>query len=447
MVDPNDRVIVGVSGGPDSVCLLHLFKTFSDELSLHIYVAHLNHMFRGSESEEDAQFVKALCSKWGLPFFSNQVNVPELINRTGLSPEDAARQVRYEFFNEVKEQTGAQKIATGHNRNDHEETILMNIFRGAGLDGLIGIEPVRDYYIRPLIEIPRKVIEKYLKQQDIPSRIDATNLTTEYFRNSLRLELIPLIREKYCPHLGQSLRRLSEIARRDLSFMEKETRKAWFEVVRCEPTKVIIDVEKFSEQDEAIKYRLAREAVETLAGDTKDFEARHTELLVEFIQQAQSGSLIDLPKNLQGEKVYEHCIISEEIISETADYSYNLPVPGQIIIKETGVHIKADVINRNKETTIKSNPRFAYLDYDKINPKNLLVRNRKPGDRFKPLGGTGFKKLKDFFIDEKVSRRKRNDVSIIEAGGQIIWVGGMRIDDRFKVTEETKRILTLVVIH
>ena len=400
-------------------------------------------MFRGSESEEDAQFVKDLCKKWEIPFFSDKVNVPEIINRTSLSPEDAARQVRYEFFNEVKEQTRAQKIATGHNRNDHEETILMNIFRGTGLDGLVGIDPVRDYYIRPLIDIPREAIEKYLRYEDIPYRIDATNLTSEYFRNSLRLELIPLIREKYCPHLGQSLCRLSEIARRDLSFMEKETDKAWLEVVRCESTKVIINVEKFSQQHEAIKYRLARAAVETLAGDAKDFETRHTKLLVEFIEEASAGSLIDLPKNLQGEKGYEYCIISKEIFVETSNYSYYLSLPGQINIKETDAYIKADVINRHKETIIKSDPRFAYLDYDKINSKNLVVRNRRPGDRFKPLGSIGFKKLKDFFIDEKVPRRKRNDIPIIQADGQIIWVGGMRVDDRFKVTEETKRVLVV----
>jgi tRNA(Ile)-lysidine synthase len=159
MVQKGDRVIVGVSGGPDSVCLLHLFMTFRDELGITLYVAHLDHMFRGKESEEDARFVKALCKKWGIPFSGDKIDVPKYAKKSGLSPEDAARRVRYDFFKQLKEQIGAEKIATGHNRNDHEETILMNIFRGAGLDGLVGIDPVRDYFIRPLIEIPREAIE------------------------------------------------------------------------------------------------------------------------------------------------------------------------------------------------------------------------------------------------------------------------------------------------
>ncbi len=444
MIQKKDKVIVAVSGGPDSVCLLHLFMTFKSELDISLYAAHLDHMFRGRESEEDACFVKALCDRWGVPLFSDNINVPEYVKKSGLSPEDAARRVRYDFFERVKKQTGAQKVATGHNRNDHEETILMNIFRGAGLDGLMGIEPVRNCYIRPLIEIPREDIEKYLKHEEIPFRIDATNLTTDYFRNSIRLELMPLIRQKYCPHLGKSLRRLSEIAKRDLSFMEQETEKARANVIRYEPAKVIIDVKKFSKLHEAVKYRLTRLAVEKLTGDVKDFEARHAKLLVDFIERALPGSLLDLPKNLQGLKEYEHCIISKEVFDYPTDYYYILEVPGEINIQETGITLKAYIETYGEKTKINTAPTIACLDYDKIN-SNLVVRNRRPGDRFKPLGCIGFKKLKDFFIDEKIPKRKRNQIPIVEAGGNIIWVGGMRIDDRFKVTEETTRILVLVV--
>ena len=443
MVQKGDRVIVGVSGGPDSVCLLHLFMTFRDELGITLYVAHLDHMFRGKESEEDARFVKALCKKWGIPFSGDKIDVPKYAKKSGLSPEDAARRVRYDFFKQLKQQIGAEKIATGHNRNDHEETILMNIFRGAGLDGLVGIDPVRDYFIRPLIEIPREAIEKYLKQENFLLR-STTNLTSDYFRNSLRLELIPLIRKKYCPHIGQALRRLAEITRRDLAFMVEETEKALAHVIRCEPEKVIIDVKKFSEQHEAIKYRLVRLAVEKLAGNVKDFETRHAKLVVDFIEKASPGNMIDLPKNLWGVKEYEHCILSKGNFNETPDYSYILAVPGEITIQETGISVKANTQPCSEHSTIKNDLRTAYLDYDKID-SDLVIRNRRPGDRFKPLGSIGFKKLKDFFIDEKVPRRKRNHVPIVEAGGQIVWVGGMRIDDRFKVTGETKRILVLVV--
>lgn len=441
MVKKGDKIIVGVSGGPDSVCLLHLFNKFRNELGVFLYVAHLDHMFRGKESEEDARFVETLCYNWNIPFFSDKVDVPSYAKKSGLSPEDAARRVRYEFFREVKEQVDAQKIATGHNQNDHEETILMNILRGTGLDGLIGIEAVRESFIRPLIEVQRADIEKYLEQENIPFRIDATNLTTDYFRNSLRLELIPIIRKKYCPHFGQSLRRLSEITRRDLAFLKQETEKAEADVVSYQAEKAVINVEKFLKQHEAIKYRLARSVVEKLSGDVKDFETRHAKLLVEFIENASPGSMIDLPKNLQGIKEYNTFILSKASFDEIPNYNYLLNVPGEISINEIGINIKAYIKARD-EIKITPDTDMAYLDYDKIE-SNLIIRNRHPGDRFKPLGGMGFKKLKDFFIDEKVPRRKRNQIPIVEANGRIVWVGGMRIDDRYKVTGETKRVLVM----
>jgi len=441
MVKEGDKVIVGVSGGPDSVCLLHLFNKFCGQLGILLYVAHLDHMFRGKESEEDARFVETLCHNWNIPFFSDKVDVPAYAKNFGLSPEDAARRVRYDFFLQVKKQINAHKIATGHNQNDHEETILMNILRGTGLDGLVGIDPVRESFIRPLIEIPRAEIEKYIEQEGIPFRIDATNLTTDYFRNSIRLELIPLIREKYCSHFGQSLRRLSEITRRDLAFLKQETAKAEADVVNYQAEKAVINVEKFLKQHEAIKYRLARSVVEKLSGDVKDFETRHAKLLVEFIENASPGSMIDLPKNLQGIKEYNTFILSKASFDEIPNYNYLLNVPGEISINEIGINIKA-YIKAKDEIKITPDTDMAYLDYDKIE-SNLIIRNRHPGDRFKPLGGMGFKKLKDFFIDEKVPRRKRNQVPIVEAKGKIVWVGGMRIDDRYKVTGETKRVLVM----
>jgi len=443
MVTAGDKIILGVSGGPDSVCLFHLFNKFQKKLGISIYVAHLDHMFRGRESEEDAYFVGELCQKWEVPFFIERYDVPSYAKKFGLSPEDAARRIRYDFFQRVKGQIQAQKIATGHNQNDHEETILMNIMRGTGLDGLTGIEAVCGSYIRPLIEIPRSEIEMYLKQEEIPYRIDATNLTTDYFRNSLRLELIPLIREKYCPHLGQSLRRLSEIAARDLAFLKQETEKAEADTVTYQPEKVVIDVKSFSKLHEAIKYRLVRKAVEKLVGDTKDFEIVHTKLLVDFIEKALSGSMIDLPRSLQGIKEYDTVIISKRSLEEVPDYYYSLSVPGEVTIKETGTTIKA-FIKPKHEIDITPSPHIAYLDYDKIHG-DLVIRNRRPGDRFKPLGGIGAKKLKEFFIDEKVPRLKRTQVPIVEVDGRIVWVAGMRIDDRFKVTPETNTVLVLMV--
>jgi tRNA(Ile)-lysidine synthase len=442
MIEKGDMVLAGVSGGPDSVCLLHLLWVFKDQLGVDIAVAHLDHMFRGKESEEDARFVEDLCRKWGITFYCERADVPAYIEKTGLSPEDAARRVRYAFFERARLKTGARKVALGHNRNDHEETVLMNILRGSGLEGLVGIEPVRDFYIRPLLEIPREEIELYLKEEGIPYRIDRTNLTTDYFRNRIRLELIPLIEEKYCGHFGASLRRLSDIARQDLSYLEEETGRAWEEAARQEQGKVFIDIKKFSSLHEALKRRIIRKSVECLVGDVRDFEHRHTVMLVQFIEKSPTGTVVDLPKGLKGRKIYEHFCIFRGEEERIPDYCYDLPVPGRVFIKEAGVAIEAEVRSGTGREIIKTNPLIAQLDYDKIKG-NLTVRNRRPGDRFKPLGAGGFKKLQDFFTDEKVPGKERDKVPVVTDNGRIVWVAGMRIDDRFKITSATARVLLL----
>ncbi len=445
MVKKDEKVLVGVSGGPDSICLLHLFYCLRHELEISLAVAHLDHMFRGKESEEDALFVKEVCDKWNIPLYGKRVNVPKYIDKTGLSPEDAARQIRYAFYNEVRDKIGAQKVALGHNRNDHEETVLMNILRGSGIEGLVGIEPVRDFFIRPLIRIPREDIEAYLKKHKISYRVDKTNLEPNYFRNKIRLELIPMIKQNYCSNLGNSIRRLSEIARCDLDFLANQTQLAWDKVAVIESNKVLIDVKGFMKLHEALKRRIIRKAVECLKGNIKDFEYRHTELVLEFIQESDTGSLIDLPKGLYGEKSYKYFILSTQS-PQPAEFRYTMSIPGMLYIKEANIYVKTWVTDRNRQPIIKNNPLIAQFDYDKIRDK-LIFRSRQEGDRFIPLGSNFFKKLHDFFIDEKIPRQKRDKIPIVENNGDIIWIIGLRIDDRYKITNNTKKILYIKVLE
>ncbi|MCG0275788.1 MAG: tRNA lysidine(34) synthetase TilS [Thermosediminibacteraceae bacterium] len=442
MLQWGDLVLVGVSGGPDSVCLLHLLLRFREEFGISLAVAHLNHSFRGLEADEDEAFVKDLAGKWGLPYYSEKVDVPAYIRETGLSPEDAARRVRYAFFERVRKKIGARRVALAHNSNDREETVLMNIFRGTGLEGLVGIEPVRGPYIRPLIEVERSEIEEYLKREGIPYRIDSTNLQTYYFRNKLRLELIPLIKRDYCPHLSAALKRLSEIAAMDVSLLEELTVKAYSETTRKMPEGVMINLKKFGELHEALKFRVVRKAVEEILGNLQDFEYRHARMIVEFIREKPTGSSLDLPHGLTGEKSYEHFYIYKEVPPRVTDFCYELSVPGEVVIPEAKVTITARVIEKSEGISLPTNSQVAYLDYDKIKG-GLAVRNRRPGDRFVPLGSTFFKKLQDFFVDSKVPARERDRVPLVISEDQIVWVCGMRIDDRFKVTRETKKILVL----
>ncbi len=443
MIKTGNRVIVAVSGGPDSMCLLHLLHTHRDMLDINLCVAHLDHMFRGEESHQDALFVEDFCRENGIQFIGECVNVPRYIEKTGLSPEDAARRVRYAFFEKVRSKYNAQKVALGHNRNDHEETVLMNIFRGTGLEGLVGIEPVRGNYIRPLIDVPRQSIEFYLDKHQIKYRIDRTNLTTDYFRNTLRLELIPLIQQKYCPNLGDSLRRLADIARQDFSYIYDAVETAWEDSVKFGQGVVIINIRKYSAMHVSIQRHIVRKAVHYLTGDVKDFEYRHTLNLADFIQNASSGSRIDLPKGILGQKDYETFKLTlKKAHKKISDYSYILPMTGSLMIMETGMEIQTRVKNRHKYKLIKSNPLIAQLDCDKIKG-NLIVRNRRPGDRFVPLGSKYFKKLQDFFTDCKVPKMQRDMLPIIEDSEKIVWIGGLRIDDRCKITENTRNVLLL----
>lgn len=442
MIKNGDRVLVGVSGGPDSVCLLHLLLRFKEEFGIDLAIAHLNHSFRGREADEDEAFVKELAKRWGVPCYAQKIDVPAYIRETGLSPEDAARRVRYAFFERIREKIKASRIALAHNSNDREETILMNIFRGSGIEGLVGIEPVRDHYIRPLIEVERDAIEEYLKKEGIPFRIDSTNLQTIYFRNKIRLELLPLIKRDYCPHLSTSLKRLSEIASLDASLLEELSREAYGSTAKRMPGGVIINLEKYEKLHDAIKLRVVRKAVEEILGNLQDFEYRHAKMLVEFIKEKPTGSRLNLPRGLVGEKSYEYFYIHGKAPPEAKSFYYELPVPGEVEIPEAGVIICARVFEAKDGFSFEKNPYFAYLDYDRIKDP-LAVRNRRPGDRFIPFGSGFSKKLQDFFVDNKIPVRERDRVPLVVSGDQIVWVCGMRIDERFKVTESTKKVLVL----
>jgi len=442
MIKLKDRIIVGLSGGPDSVCLLNLLYSIREIYDIEIIAAHLNHSFRGKESDEDEEFAKAFSEKLGIRFFSKKVNVPEFIEKTGLSPEDAARRVRYDFFFELKKELNADKIAVGHNKNDHEETVLMNIFRGTGTEGLIGIEPKRGCIIRPLIELERREIENYLKENKIPYRIDSTNLKTEYYRNKIRLDLIPYIKQKFCPHFSDSIKRLSEIVALDVSLIEGFIERMYPSVVIKEKKYIKLDMNNYSEQPLGAKYRILRKALEELVGDIKDIELKHIQALDEFIQQKAPGKVIELPKGIRGEKGYKYFYLYSK--DQIKDFYYVLNIPGALFIEELGINITTEVVDKTLEFKPETTPLKVYVDYGKIKG-NLIVRNRKPGDRFYPFGLKFSKKLQDFFVDEKIPSFERNLIPIFENEGRIVWVGGLRLDDRFKVDEYTKKILILKI--
>ena len=277
MIYEGDRIVAGVSGGPDSMCMLHILLRLKDKYNLSIFVAHLNHQFRGKEADDDAEYVKHICEEWGIPVFIKVFDVPAYAKETGLSAEEAGREIRYKLYDEVAKKVNGEKIAVAHNMNDHVETILMNLLRGSGIEGLKGIEAVRDRIIRPLINVERDEIEEYCWMNGISPRIDKTNLQPIYGRNKIRLELIPYIKNNYNPNIMSTLYRFSDIAFLENDYMDKEAENLFFEVASNYKNSIKYNIDKLVKLHPALQRRVIRIGLGKILGNLKGIEYKHIE--------------------------------------------------------------------------------------------------------------------------------------------------------------------------
>ena len=310
MFNKGDKIIVGVSGGPDSMCLLHILNTLRNTYFIDIVAAHLNHGLRGKDADEDEEYVKKFCENNNIEFYSKRVNIDELSNAWGISSEMAGREARYSFFQELFSKLDANKIAIAHNANDQCETILMRIIRGTGLEGLEGIKPVRDgRYIRPLIKITRDEIEDYCDKNNINPRIDKTNLENIYSRNKVRLELIPYIKENFNSHIIEVVNRLGENIKVDNDFMEKKSKEFFGKYCIMTPNKVKIKSEAFNEH-KALLSRMIRKAVEVIKGNLVNFERVHVEYVIS-LQRGNTGKEIELPGGIRALNNYGEIILKQ----------------------------------------------------------------------------------------------------------------------------------------
>lgn len=457
LLERGDRVVVGVSGGPDSVALLSILHEFAGEFDLALHVAHLNHMFRGEEACEDARFVMELAGRFGLPVTVDAFDVPSYIKVTGLSPEEASRRVRYEFFERVLFETRSNKLALGHNADDQVETVIMRFLRGAGLAGLAGIPPLRHggrtwnfVVIRPLLEVTRREIESYCASIGIKPRTDASNQSPIYLRNRVRLQLLPIL-EGYNPALRKSLCHMALLMRDEEDYLNGAAGAAFREaLLRREDGRLALSIPKLREGHKAIMRRVLRRALSVLCGDPEDFGFEHIEALVELAFCGRTGGKISLPHNILAKKGY-----NELVIEKKSDHwalppgvEKTLIVPGVTEVPELGITFETELISPlvGKPWAGRGDVgREEYFDWEAfIEP--IVIRTRKKGDRFMPLGMKGMKKLKSFLIDEKVPAEKRDRIPILVSGdGRIAWVVGYRIDERFRVREGTRQVLRVAV--
>ncbi|MDO8682764.1 MAG: tRNA lysidine(34) synthetase TilS [Armatimonadota bacterium] len=444
MFTPGDKVIVAVSGGPDSVALLHALHALKDRLGISLHVAHLNHGIRGKEADKEAEFVRQLAADLGLESTVEKADVPAVKKLLRLSTEEAARKVRYEFLDRVADQIGATKIATAHTKDDQAETVLMNLIRGAGLEGLTGIPPVRGCYVRPLLSVTRKEVEDYCAHQNLEYKIDPSNLRFDYRRNRIRLEFIPLLESHYNPAVKSRLASTAEILRDEAAFLA-ETAQAFLAIatVKNDPSEVVFDLNRFTNAPIALRRRCLRMAIEMVKGDLHDVEFRQIERVINRLETGENFT-ITLPSGAIYAKREEDIlkIFRVEPEPEAPIIACELPIPGCVEIPELKITVTSKELAMPVDFHRPPATLDVMLDRDHVKGK-LIIRNLRPGDRIRPLGMSEDKKLQDIFVNAKLPRRSRSCIPIIADEEKIIWVVGFTLSDEVKITESTRRVLHL----
>ncbi len=446
LLEKGDHVIVGVSGGPDSVCLFHVLYDLRYDYQLDLSVVHINHMLRGKDADEDEAYVKKLCLKKGVPFYSYRINVREKSKDLGTGEEEAGRKARYDSFFEILKKTNADKIAIAQNMNDQAETLLMRLVRGSGLDGLAGIEYMRDQVIiRPLLDVSREEIEKYCTNNRLNPQTDKTNMKDIYTRNKIRLELIPYLADNLNNRIIPNLWKTAKILQEDKDFIYSFVKEAYKNCcIQKIDKEVHIQKEKFNELHPTVKKRMILRAIADL-GVRQDIGTIHLESILHIVEENKTSSGIDLPYDIRVDIGYKNVIITRNKSEKTLkEFCYEVKWGNNIHIKELNASLSSEIVANNHQKISKSDY-IKYFDYDKLNGP-IVVRTRKPGDRISPLGMSGSKKLKDFFVDEKIPREQRKQIPLVCCGSDVIWIIGYRINNKFKIDDTTRNILILKYI-
>ncbi len=439
-----ETIVLAVSGGPDSLCLLHLFNRLASEDNFNLIVAHLNHGLRPEAAVEEAG-VAALAERLNLPFTAKRINIRSYKKKFGLSEEAAGRRARYRFLLQVARSFQADAIALGHHRDDQAETVLLNLLRGTGIDGLSGMFPLRRLngvkLIRPLLDFKRCEIESYCLEQGLKPYTDSSNLEINYTRNKIRLELIPHLEERYNPQIREALAGLAELAGEDRRYFEQQARKRAAELAEITGEQIFLDSSAINALPRAISSRVLRLLLRRYR-TRQELGRVHLSQLLKLAKEGKIGARLDLPGGLRAYRVKDGLILARnKDLKPEKIGEQELVIPGLTALPG-GQAISARLA-RKDDLDWPPQPSSAYLDFASIPPGRIVIRSRKPGDRFHPQGATGSKKLKSFLIDQKVDQMMRDTLPLVTVGSAIIWVAGLRIAHPYRVTNKTAQILCL----
>ena len=437
MLKEHDKVIAGVSGGPDSICLLFMLLRLKKELKLELRAVHIHHGLRLETADEDEAYVREICEKWGVQLTVFHEDVAAYAARHKLTTEEAGREIRRKRFEQVCSEWGGTRIALAHHEDDNAETLLLNLCRGCGLKGLGGIAPVEGLYIRPLLTVRKQEVESYLKKRGISYCTDETNLEDHYMRNRIRNRVIPYLEENVN---GQAVRHMSDTMEkmRDLAgYIGQETCRYLEHCVKRQETEetgqILILQDLYEEIPEFLRSYVLCEALYQAAGCRKDIEAVHVRMLQELMEK-QTGRRISLPYGLEAERVYEGISLGKKHRRERGTENKAADRPPRL---RQRVFERVDKVLRFPDT-----PYTKWFDYDII--KNTVkIRHREPGDYLTIDSRGNSQKLKQYFINAKIPQNERDQIWLVADGREIMWVVGYRQNQKYQISDRTKRILEI----
>ena len=429
LIQKNDIVGVAVSGGSDSIALLNFLHEIKDKMNFDIIALHVDHTLRET-SLRDAKFVTDYCASKGIKLLSTQVDVSSYCKQNGLSIEDGARELRYNFFAKCYEDKIITKVALAHHMLDQAETVMLHILRGSGLKGACGMDEKRDFYIRPLLHTSKYEIMSYINANNLTYMTDETNLDNEYSRNYIRNVIFPIIQEKF-PAFEKNICSFSNNCKLDENYILSNTN---LDLLEKKNNQVYVPLKVFSEHTSII-YRLLKKAFNLLQ-IYKDIEKKHFDIVYKFALEAQNGSKIDLPHNVIVYKDYDKITITNKILKNVLE-----PIDLKL---EQYVFENFGTVTIKKQKSLQNKNLYRHIiDYDKL-PTNCVIRYRQEGDIFVKFGG-GKKKLKDFFIDKKIPQRKRDFIPLIAHENMVYVVLGIEVSELVKYDDLTKNFLTFVI--